>query len=66
MCSSDLAQYRNTEAAYETIADILIEEERDLQKRSIDDIGSNNCVALGTGKSLEYEKQLAHVIDYGS
>jgi rod shape-determining protein MreB len=27
---------------------------------------SLNCVALGTGKSLEYEKQLAHVIDYGS
>ena len=42
-----LAQYRNTEAAYETIADILIEEERDLQKRSIDDIGSNNWVVSG-------------------
>ena len=27
---------------------------------------SLNCVALGTGKSLEYEKQLAHVIDYGT
>jgi len=27
---------------------------------------SLNCVALGTGKSLEFEKQLAHVIDYGS
>ena len=27
---------------------------------------SLNCVALGTGKSLEYEKQLAHVIDYES
>ena len=26
---------------------------------------SLNCVALGTGKSLEFEKQLAHVIDYG-
>ncbi|WP_254368256.1 rod shape-determining protein [Paracoccus sp. Z118] len=23
-----------------------------------------NCVALGTGKALEYEKQLRHVIDY--
>ncbi len=23
-----------------------------------------NCVALGTGKSLEYEKQLAHIIDF--
>ena len=27
---------------------------------------SLNCVALGTGKALEYEKQLAHVIDYDS
>ena len=27
---------------------------------------SLNCVALGTGKSLEFEKQLAHVIDYGT
>lgn len=25
-----------------------------------------NCVALGTGKALEYEKQLRHVIDYES
>jgi rod shape-determining protein MreB len=25
-----------------------------------------NCVALGTGKALEFETQLAHVIDYGS
>jgi rod shape-determining protein MreB len=25
-----------------------------------------NCVALGTGKSLEYEKQLLHVIDFDS
>jgi rod shape-determining protein MreB len=25
-----------------------------------------NCVALGTGKALEYEKQLRHVIDYDS
>ena len=25
-----------------------------------------NCVALGTGKSLEFERQLAHVIDYGT
>jgi rod shape-determining protein MreB len=24
-----------------------------------------NCVALGTGKALEYEKQLAHVLDFG-
>ncbi len=23
-----------------------------------------NCVALGTGKSLEYETQLAHVLEY--
>ena len=42
-----LAQYRNTEEAYETIAEILIEAERDLQKRSIDDIGSNNWVVSG-------------------
>jgi rod shape-determining protein MreB len=27
---------------------------------------SLNCVALGTGKSLEYEKQLAHIIDFDS
>ena len=25
---------------------------------------SLNCVALGTGKALEYERQLSHVIDY--
>ena len=23
-----------------------------------------NCVALGTGKSLEYEKQLTHILDF--
>ena len=27
---------------------------------------SLNCVALGTGKALEYERQLSHVIDYES
>jgi rod shape-determining protein MreB len=27
---------------------------------------SLNCVALGTGKALEYETQLRHVIDYDS
>jgi rod shape-determining protein MreB len=27
---------------------------------------SLNCVALGTGKALEYEKQLKHVIDHDS
>ena len=27
---------------------------------------SLNCVALGTGKALEFEAQLAHVIDYGN
>ena len=27
---------------------------------------SLNCVALGTGKALEYEKQLRHAIDYDS
>jgi rod shape-determining protein MreB len=25
-----------------------------------------NCVALGTGKSLEFESQLAHVLEYGT
>jgi rod shape-determining protein MreB len=25
-----------------------------------------NCVALGTGKALEFETQLAHVIDFGN
>ncbi len=27
---------------------------------------SLDCVALGTGRALEYEKQLRHVIDYDS
>ena len=27
---------------------------------------SLNCVALGTGKALEFEKQLRHAIDYDS
>ena len=27
---------------------------------------SRDCVALGTGKALEYEKQLRHIIDYES
>ena len=27
---------------------------------------SLNCVAMGTGKALEYEKQLRHAIDYDS
>ena len=27
---------------------------------------SLSCVALGTGKALEYEKQLHHAIDYDS
>ncbi|CAN5639489.1 rod shape-determining protein [soil metagenome] len=27
---------------------------------------SLNCVALGTGKALEFESQLAHVIDFGT
>ena len=25
-----------------------------------------NCVALGTGRALEYEKQLRHVVDFES
>ena len=25
-----------------------------------------DCVALGTGKSLEYQKQLQHIIDFES
>ena len=27
---------------------------------------SLNCVAMGTGKALEYEHQLRHAIDYDS
>jgi rod shape-determining protein MreB len=27
---------------------------------------SLDCVAIGTGKALEYENQLVHVIDYES
>jgi len=42
-----LAQYRNSETAYEAIASVLVQEEEELKKRSIDDIGSNNWVVSG-------------------
>ena len=43
----ELAQHRNSDAAYEAIADVLMQEDRELQRRSIDDIGSNNWVVSG-------------------
>lgn len=42
-----LASNRNGAEAFQQIANTLTEEERDLQKRSIDDIGSNNWVVSG-------------------
>ena len=42
-----LAQHRNSKKAYEAIASVLVEEEKELQRRSIDDIGSNNWVVSG-------------------
>ncbi len=44
--------------------DLALREQTGLAISVADD--SMNCVALGTGKSLEFEKQLAHVIDYGN
>lgn len=43
--------------------DLALREQTGLAITVADD--SLNCVAIGTGKSLEFEKQLAHVIDYG-
>ena len=42
-----LAEFRNSEIAFESIASVMNEEEKELQKRSIDDIGSNNWVVSG-------------------
>lgn len=42
-----LAEFRNSEIAFENIASVMNEEEKELQKRSIDDIGSNNWVVSG-------------------
>ena len=44
--------------------DLALREQTDLAVTVADD--SRNCVALGTGKALEYEKQLRHIIDYDS
>jgi rod shape-determining protein MreB len=44
--------------------DLALREQTGLSITVADD--SLNCVAIGTGKSLEFEKQLAHVIDFGS
>ena len=43
--------------------DLALREQTGLAITVADD--SLNCVAIGTGKSLEFEKQLAHVIDFG-
>ena len=44
--------------------DLALREQTGLAISVADD--TMNCVALGTGKSLEFERQLAHVIDYGT
>ena len=44
--------------------DLALREQTGLAVSIADD--SLNCVALGTGKSLEYEKQLSHIIDFSS
>ncbi|MBK5935111.1 rod shape-determining protein MreB [Rhodovulum imhoffii] len=44
--------------------DLALREQTGLSVSVADE--SLNCVALGTGKALEYEKQLRHVIDYES
>src|SRR6056297_1391 len=44
--------------------DLALREQTGLAVSIADD--SLNCVALGTGKALEYEKQLRHAIDYDS
>jgi rod shape-determining protein MreB len=44
--------------------DLALREQTGLAITVADD--SLTCVALGTGKSLEFENQLAHVIDFGS
>lgn len=42
-----LAEHRNSAEAFQLIANALTQEENELQKRSIDDIGSNNWVVSG-------------------
>jgi penicillin G amidase len=42
-----VAEFRNSETAFENIAAVISQEEQELQKRSIDDIGSNNWVVSG-------------------
>ena len=44
--------------------DLALREQTGLSVSIADE--SLNCVALGTGKALEFEKQLAHAIDYDS
>ncbi|WP_333684181.1 rod shape-determining protein [Pontibaca methylaminivorans] len=44
--------------------DLALREQTGLAVSIADD--SLNCVAIGTGKALEYEKQLRHAIDYDS
>jgi rod shape-determining protein MreB len=44
--------------------DLALREQTGLAITVADD--SLNCVALGTGKSLEFETQLSHVIDFGN
>ena len=44
--------------------DLALREQTGLAVSIADD--SLNCVALGTGKALEFEKQLRHAIDYDS
>ncbi|MEO0999934.1 MAG: rod shape-determining protein [Pseudomonadota bacterium] len=43
--------------------DLALREQTGLAISVADD--ALNCVALGTGKALEYERKLAHAIDYG-
>ena len=44
--------------------DLALREQTGLAITVADD--ALNCVALGTGKSLEFERRLQHVIDYGN
>jgi len=44
--------------------DLVLREQTELAVSIADE--SLNCVALGTGKALEHEKQLLHAIDYDS
>ena len=44
--------------------DLALREETGLAVSIADE--SLSCVALGTGKALEYEKELQHAIDYDS